>query len=170
MINIKPINTKYKKAFSMITAIFVIVIMATVSALIMNITGKTIKATSQQYQKEQAQLLARSYTELAILYVMHYDRTVDCLESITDHFGAIGDNGYDVRINIKYIGNATLLPNCSKTIDISGNVGSTATWSDTDVGFNSTISLIIDTYIRYKDFDDPSNRDITFHRRTLQKL
>jgi len=164
------INIKKKKAFSMITAIFVIVIMASITSLIMNITGKTIKATTQQYQKEQAQLLARSYTELAILYVIHYDRTVDCLESITDHFGATGDNGYDVRINIKYIGNATLLPNCSKSIDIDGDLGSTATWSDTDVGFNSTISLIIDTYITYKDFDDPSNRDITFHRRTLQKL
>ena len=164
------INIKKKKAFSMITAIFVIVIMASITSLIMNITGKTIKATTQQYQKEQAQLLARSYTELAILYVIHYDRTVDCLESITDHFGTIGDNGYDVRINIKYIGNDTLLPSCSKSIDIDGDLGSTATWGDTDVGFNSTISLIIDTYITYKDFDDPSNRDITFHRRTLQKL
>ena len=42
------INSKHKKAFSMITAIFVIVIMATVSALIMNITGKTRKATTKK--------------------------------------------------------------------------------------------------------------------------
>jgi type II secretory pathway pseudopilin PulG len=164
---------KKKKAFSMITAIFVIVIMATVTALIMNVTGKTLKATTQQYQKEQAGLLARSYTELAIMYVIHYDRTAtpDCLQTITDHFGAAGDNGYDIRININYIGNDTLLNNCTQAIDIDGDLGNTATWvDDTSTGFNNTISLVIDTYIIYKDFDDSQDRNITFHRRTLQKL
>jgi len=174
------INKKHKKAFSMITAIFVIVIMATVTALIMNVTGKTIKATTQQYQKEQAQLLARSYTELAILYVLHYDRrdvadggNGNCLRTITDHFGEIGNNGYDITINIKYIGNDTLLANCSNNIEADGSFNLTnknATWTNNSNGFNKTISLVIDTYITYKDFDDPSNRDITFHRRTLQKL
>jgi type II secretory pathway pseudopilin PulG len=180
MIKRKLINRKHKKAFSMITAIFVIVIMATVSALIMNITGKTVKATTQQYQKEQAQLLARSYTELAILYAIHYDRTTtpNCLETITDHFGDT-TNGYDIHINIKYLGNDTLLDGCSKTILANGTVGiasnaaNTATWVDdaaVNGGINNTISLIIDTYITYKDFDDPSDRNTTFHRRTLQKL
>ena len=153
------IKSKHKKAFSMITAIFVIVIMATVTALIMNVTGKTVKATTQQYQKEQASLLARSYTELAILYVMHYDRNSTCLQQINDHFGD-ASNGYNVRINIGYIGKSSNLVGCgTKVGDLNGTGG-----------FYDTISLIIDTYITYKDFDDPSNRDITFHRRTLQKL
>jgi type II secretory pathway pseudopilin PulG len=156
------IKVKDKKAFSMITAIFVIVIMATVTALIMNVTGKTIKETTQQYQKEQAQLLARSYTELAILNVLHYDRSADCLEKITDHFGATGDNGYDVDIRIKYIGQNAALTNCSATNKIASLNGSTE--------FDNTVSMVIDTYITYKDFDDPQKRDITFHRRTLQKL
>ena len=153
------IDIKYKKAFSMITAIFVIVIMATVSSLIMNVTGKTVKATTQQYQKEQAALLARSYTELAILYVMHYDRSSDCLEQINDQFGDVA-NGYDIRMNISYIGKNSNLVGCGTQI---GNLNGTG-------GFYNTISLVIDTYITYKDFDDPSNRDITFHRRSLQKL
>ncbi|NEW60101.1 type II secretion system protein [Sulfurovum sp. bin170] len=163
------INPKQKKAFSMVTAIFVIFVMSSVTMLIMNITGKTVKATTHQYQKEQAQLLARSYTELAILYVIHYDRTAtpDCLQTITDHFGGAGANGYDIRINIQYIGNSTLLNGCGTTI---------APWAATDVGFNSSISIVIDTFVTYKDFDDPSalvangDRNITFHRRTLQKL
>ncbi len=175
MINIKPIKVKHKRAFSMITAIFVIIIMTTVSSLIMNISGKTIKATTQQYQKEQAALLARSYTELAILYAIHYNRSTnaDCLESITDHFGAAGNDGYDIRINIKYIGNDTLLNGCTKNIAANGTIGNTATWIDNNItngGINNTISLVIDTYITYRDFDDPNHRDITFHRRTLQKL
>ena len=175
------INTRHKKAFSMVTAIFVIVIMATLSSSIMSLTGKTVKATTHQYQKEQAQLLARSYTELAILYVIHYDRTTtgDCLETITDHFGATGNNGYDIHMNISYLGNDRLLDGCSKTILSNGTVGqasnasNTATWIDngsTNGGINSSISLIIDTYVTYKDFDDPSDRNITFHRRTLQRI
>ena len=86
----------------MVTAIFVIFVMAGVTILIMNVTGKTVKATTNQYRKEQAQLLARSYTELAIMYVIHYDRSADCIESITDHFGD-SSNGYDISINIKYL-------------------------------------------------------------------
>ena len=146
----------------MITAIFVIVIMATVSSLIMNITGKTVKETTQQYQKEQAQLLARSYTELAILNVLHYDRSSNCLEQITDHFGATGDDGYDINMTIKYIGQSAALNSCSVGNVIAPLVGITK--------FDNTVSMVIDTYIKYKDFDDPEKRDITFHRRTLQKL
>jgi len=156
------IKVKHKKAFSMITAIFVIVIMATVTSLIMNVTGKTVKETTQQYQKEQAQLLARSYTELAILNVLYYDRSLNCLENITDHFGAAGDDGYDIDITIKYIGKSTALTNCSGANKIALLNGSKK--------FYNTVSLVIDTYIKYKDFDDPQKRDITFHRRTLQKL
>ena len=157
-------NNRHKKAFSMITAIFVIVIMATLSALIMNVTGKTIKETTQQYQKEQAQLLARSYTELAILKVLYHERnSTSCLTTFSENFGAeAGFHGYDVTVNIQYIGNDTLLSGCTSS--------AITTWTNNNNGFDKTISLIIDTFITYKDFDDPSNRDITFHRRTLQKL
>ena len=153
----------YKKAFSMITAIFTIVIMASLTTLIMNITGKTIKATTQQYQKEQAILLARSYTELAILYVMSYERnsTNNCIGTINSHFGANSPNGYDIVTNIQYIGQQASALWCgTDTIDtLNGGTG-----------FDNTMSLIIDTYVYYRDLDDPLNRDITFHRRTLQKL
>ena len=155
------IKVKSKKAFSMITAIFVIVIMATVTSLVMNVTGKTVKATTMQYQKEQAQLLARSYTELAILYAIHYDRTGgSCIQTISDHFGANGSDGYDIQMNISYIGKNSNLTGCGTQIGTLNGNG----------GFYDTISMVIDTYITYKDFDDPQNRDITFHRRTLQKL
>ena len=166
------IKVKSKRAFSMITAIFVIVIMATVTSLVMNVTGKTVKATTMQYQKEQAQLLARSYTELAILYAIHKDRSSSCIETITDHFGD-ATNGYDVRMNISYIGNSTLLANCNNNIESDGTINlsnTNATWTTTG-GFNDTISMVVDTYITYKDFDDlTTDRNITFYRRTLQKL
>jgi type II secretory pathway pseudopilin PulG len=170
MMESNPMNSKHKKAFSMVTAIFVIVIMASISAMIMNVTGKTLKATTSQYQKEQATLLARSYTELAILYVLYYDRnsSSDCLETLSDHFGASSPAGYDVNIALHYIGNDVLLNGCTKTL--SPIPSTSGTWAGTIPGFDTTVSLMVDTYISYKDFDDPSNRDITYHRRTLQKL
>ncbi len=171
------INHKHKKAFSMITAIFVIVIMASITLLIMNVTGKTIKSTTEQYQKEQAQLLARSYTELAILYVLNYDRFAGagtpCLQTITDHFGAAYPNGYDIEINIKYIGNNTLIPaTCASYLTPAWNASASLS------AFDNTVSLIIDTYIKYNVIDHPLNENAstaddvfyTFHRRTLQKL
>jgi len=152
----------YKKAFSMITAIFTMVIMASLTALIMNISGKTIKATTQQYQKEQAVLLARSYTELAIMYVMSYERnaTNQCIQTINSHFGQNSPLGYDIITELRYIGKATSLANCPR--QISALAGTT--------GFDNTMSLVIDTYVYYRDFDDPLDRNITFHRKTLQKL
>jgi len=159
-------NVKYRKGFSMVTAVFVIVIMATLTALIMNITSKTVKETTQQYQKEQASLLARSYTELAMLYVINYDRMANnngiCINSIDATFGN-PNNLYTINTTIQYIGNSVLLPNCATNLTPLWNVPN-------PTGFDSTISVIIDVYIKYKDFDDPTNRDKTFHRRTIQKL
>ena len=159
-------NTSHKKAFSMITAVITIVIMATVTAMIMSVTGKTIKQTTQQYQKEQAMLLARSYTELAILYVLNYDRSAlgnSCIETINATFGEI-DNEYKIRLDIQYVANRELFPNeCATNIASDWNISNPS-------GFDATISMIIDVYVSYKDFNDPSGRNITFHRRTLQKL
>jgi cell division protein FtsI/penicillin-binding protein 2 len=167
------IPKNHREAFSMVTAIFVIFIMASLTALIMNVTSKTVKLTTQQYQKEQASLLARSYTELAMLYVINYDRVANnnCIEDIDGSFGDT-NNLYTIHTHIQYIGNSELLPNCGTNITPSWNVSS-------PVGFDSTLSIVIDVYVRYKDFDDPSalsiteggiDRNITFHRRTVQKL
>jgi hypothetical protein len=56
-----------RNAFSMITAIFIIVLLATVAVFILNISAKTVKDTVFQYKREQAILYARSYTEAAIM-------------------------------------------------------------------------------------------------------
>jgi len=163
MIEVKNRRVKSKKAFSMVTAIFVLIIMATVSSLIMNVTSKTVKATTLQYQKEQAQLLARSYTELAMLNLIYTDRSINCLTSWQEHFGAAGNDGYDITINVHYIGSNTLVPPKCGTARIT-------TWNNNNLGFPQTVSVIIDTYITYRDFDDPEHRDVTFHKRTVQKL
>ncbi len=154
----------FKRAFSMITAIIVILIMGAISAMILGVSNRTVHATTAQYQKEQAVLLARSYTELAMLYIIHYDRETnqDCIKKISADFGD-PNNLYHIETNIQYIGNSELLPNCSENI--------TKDWNVTNPSdFDKAVSIIIDIFITYKSFDDLSDRNITFYRRTVQKL
>jgi len=175
------IKVKNKKAFSMITAIFTIVIMASVTSLIMGVTGKTIRETTAQYQKEQASLLARSYTELAILYALHRDRIADgCINTITAKFGENKVSNYDpsykVTVNIRYAGNKQNVP--SATCDIIGATTGGNWNKQTNLGFDATVSLLIDVYVSYRDINHPLNNNTdttddvfkTFHRRTLQRI
>ena len=79
-----------RKAFSMLTAIFIIVLMAIVAAFIMNLSGKMVKGTTSQFQREQSVLLAKSYTEYAIMAVMANDHnSSSCLNEITGAYGKV---------------------------------------------------------------------------------
>jgi type II secretory pathway pseudopilin PulG len=155
---------KHKKAFSMITSVFVIVIMASVGILVMNTTTKAIKETTTQYRKEQAVLLAKSYTEFAIMAVTANDRNVDCIENINGNdviAVANSGKGYQVDTRIYYIGNngTANLGTCAGTILASDVV--------TD---GSDLQIIVDVYVRYKELDNTGADWITYHRRTLQKI
>lgn len=158
------ILAKQREAFSMIMALVVIVLMATVAALIFNMTGKIIKNTTTQYQKEQAVLLAKSYTELAIMSVMANDRNNtyspgnQCLENIN---GPDVAPNYRVRTRISYIGN-----------DLTGICSNTRILNDTNITTpESELNIIVDVYVEYKEYDHPTNPQwIKYHRRSLQKI
>jgi len=158
-----------RKAFSLITAIFVIVIMATVGAFIFSISGKIVKETTDQYQKEQAVLLAKSYTEYAIMAVMSNDRNTTgvCVDTINAVVGPAGSStngeGYNVRTRIGFIGKADQIAVCDNTREF----GSPAPTSDDE------LNIIVDVYVEYKDITQPDpsvSPWITYHRRTLQKI
>ena len=162
-----------RKAFSMVTSVFVIVIMASVAMLVMNVTSNTIKETTQQYRKEQAVLLAKSYTEFAIMAVTANDRSIGCIKNIVgeDIIGEDSDGkGYQVEGRIYYIGNNTTanLASCS--------TGSNSTLDSNVQTDGSDLQIIVDVYVKYRDIDRvdnsiSNNKDwITYHRRTLQKI
>lgn len=171
-----------RRAFSMITAIFVIVIMAVLSMLVLRMSSKITKETSIQYRHEQAILLARSYTELAVMAVTDYDRDTSgkCIENIDGVVNGIlpgqppawsstAGSGYKVETRIYYLGNN--LP-CT-----AGRILNSATPIQTDynaTGANDALAaIIVDVYVRYHDPDAPnpaSSPWITYHRRTLQKI
>ncbi len=154
---------KLRSAFSMITAIFTIVIMATVSIFVMSLSGKIVKATTTQFQHEQAQLYAISYTEYAILAVTGNNRASNCLQTITGTIGSpSAGNGYNIRTHIAYIGNNAIVGTCA-----SGVRQLNATTINTD---STPLTIIVDVYVDYKDPDNTSGSDLTVHRRTVQKI
>ena len=159
-----------RKAFSMLVALVVIILMTVVASFILNLSGKIIKETTTQFQKEQSVLLAKSYTEYAIMSVMSNDRNVtgnDCIENINGKVGnPVNGQGYEIRTRIAYIGNDGF-DNCSNTRILSNAVTTP----------ESSLNIIVDVYIKYRDIDHPSigidNTVVpwtTYHRRTLQKI
>ena len=152
-------EVQLREAFSLLTAIFVIVIMATVSMLVFNMSGKIVKTTTAQYQHEQAVLYAKSYTEYAILAVSANDRSGNCLSTITGSIGnALVGNGYDIDTSIKYIVSNAEQGGCARL-----NAGDIATTT-------TPLSIMIDVYVKYRDPDNLSGPMLTVHRRSVQKI
>ncbi len=144
-----------RKAFSMITAIFLIVLMATVSMFIMNLSGKMVKGTTVQFQREQAILLAKSYTEYAIMAVTANEHnSSNCLNNINGNIG--GSDGYSIEVKISYIGN-NLHANCTTLTNAVATV-------------DSPLNILVDVFVSYPDFDHPDDLNMTYHRRSLQKI
>jgi len=159
---------KSRKAFSMITAIFVILLMATVAGFILNLSGKMVQETTQQYRKEQAILYAKSYTEYAIMAAT----AQTCIRNINSNID--GNNaevkagqGYRVEVKVQYLG--------ANSACINNRVG------DANILTANTIDtlVLIDTYVHYRDPEHPNaiagvawsvDSGITYHRRTLQRL
>ncbi len=162
MIEMSNPKNNMRPAFSMITAIFVIVVMASIGAFILNLSGKMVQETSAQYRHEQAILYAKSYTEFAIMAAT----AKSCVKKISanvdgDQNQVKQGQGYRVEVFVHYIGG------CDANT-------STLTYP------NSRANVLrVDTYVRYRDPDDPrslssipwsSNHGITYHRRTIQRL
>jgi hypothetical protein len=180
----------------MITSIFVIVLMATVAILVFSLSGKMTKNTTIQYRTDQAALLARSYTELAVMAVINHDRDTNgnCIQDINGVVNSIipgvtpsasastlSGEGYNIQTRIYYIGEN--LP-CSSSRDLNGAANIVTDYNNT--GANDALAaIIVDTYVRYKDpamveawKTDHSNKApkatqipwITYHTRRLLKI
>ena len=143
-----------RKAFSMLTAIIVIVLMATVGTFILNLSGKMVKGTTTQFQREQAMLLAKSYTEYAIMAVTaNKHNSSNCLNTITGNYG-----DYGINVSISYIGN---------NLDVSCAIPLNANPIITP---KSPLNIIVDVFVHYPDYDHPDDLNMTYHRRSLQKI
>ena len=187
---------KMRPAFSMITAIFVIVIMAGLLAMVSNLAGKITKETGAQYRKEQAMLLAKSYTEFAILAIQGHqmnDVDINCLNRFTADInslevdgananGVTDGEGYRVEVSLQYIGLRQQGINCPATSVNSTGHKSFGHHETSARTISNDVSVTVDVYVMYHDMDvvaaiqksggtvDTSTPWVTYHRRTLQKL
>jgi len=154
-----------REAFSMLTTIMVILMMATVAAFVLGTSSKIIKETTSQFQREQAALYAKSYTEYAVMAVTANDSRVagECLENIDATIGDPSEgNGYNIRIRIAYIGHNDWITECADTRELG-----------TSTTENSPLNIIVDAYVEYKEADHPDIDNApytTYHKRTLQKI
>ena len=165
-----------RKAFSMMMAVFVMMMMMGISLLVFNLSAKITTSTLTQYQKEQAILLAKSYTEYAIMAAGANDSTAgNCVERITGDVGNIvlgignngdvdGGQGYRVEVDIGYIGNDLICTANHILID-----------DGTIITPDISPNIIVDVYVRYRAVNTHQNGIgqppwVTYHRRTIQKL
>jgi hypothetical protein len=164
-----------RRAFSMMMAVVVMVVMLGVSAMVFSLSNKVVFATTTQYHKEQAILLAKSYTEYTLMAVTANLGTTGgttCLNGVRGDIEGIalggvagGDvesgMGYRVETRVSYIGNGL---NCTNVLNTAA------------ITRNGSPSIVIDVYVSYRDTSmHQSNTSypspwMTYHRRTLQKI
>ena len=139
-----------RKGFSLLTAIFVMLLIGSVLYLTLTLAAKATKQTADIYLKEQARLLARSATEYELLRISGFDFSGGgCYTGENYTF-----EGIDVNATIRYIGNnfpascALAGANAIQTIDSNG-------------------TILLDIVVSYTD--PSTGEQVRFHRRTIQK-
>lgn len=151
--------TKQRKGVALFAAIAFLLIMATIMALMVNLTTLTTKRGTDIYLQEQAQLLARSATEFALLAISGHDRTANnnCVNQINSYYPDNTNPLYEINTTIRYIGftNSGFGANCNRYIENINTPESNGT-------------ILVDVYVTTSPklgLDEP----VTFHRRTMQK-
>lgn len=159
---LKP--AKMRSGIALIMAIALLVILAGLMATILNISSNANKRTEHLYFQEQAQLLAKSATEFALLAVSGHNRlgNSSCVQEINSQYPPGANAYYDINTTIRYIG-----------LDI-GSGAPTGSCATNSIGpaistEQSQGTLLIDVYVSSIDTNLRMNETISFHRRTIQK-
>jgi len=118
-----------RKGFSLITALVFMILVATLGALALSLSTTSLKQTSDLYLREQAELLALSATEYALLAISAHNFSTNCLNTINSTYTADGTTTlFDINISLYYLGNG-LPANCMKP---SGSINAVSSNIDTN--------------------------------------
>jgi len=141
-----------RKAFSLVTAIFLLILMSSLMAVMLTLSSQTLKQTGNIYLQEEAKLLARSATEYALLAISAHkmDTKHKCVENINMHYPVYPS--FDVNVSIYYIGKN--LP-CDKSHILDNNISTK----------ESNVTVIVDTFVTSSD----TQENISYYKRTIQK-
>ncbi|MDR1007741.1 MAG: type II secretion system protein [Campylobacteraceae bacterium] len=139
-----------RKGFGLIMAIAFIVLVATIGALALSFSTQTSKQTGDIYLRTQAELLAISGAEYAILALTAHNivpGTGNCINNINiEH-----NNMFDIAITLQYIGSGLPDPGCNILDNFINTI-------------DSSVTVLMDVIVTSR------TEPIRIHRRTLQKL
>lgn len=145
-----------RSGFAMILAIFVVVVIAMGGALLMSGGAKESKAVGDKYLHAQAQLLAKSATEYAVMRVQGFDTTGgNCLNQLDI---AVKDSG---GVNTMFNANVSML----YSFRAAKPAGGTCTILAENTGKESTV--LVDVVVTDNNL---STEPIRVHERSWQKF
>ena len=139
-----------RKGFTLLAAIFFLIIAASISTLALSIASTSARQSSEVYLREQAQLVAQAAAEYAMFEIFRTNFEDKCLKEVSGVF----NNIFDFNVKITYFGDIGI---CTPPTIIPGTEG-----------VASTGNMIFDVFVTSKDKKIPN--PINFHKRTLQKL
>jgi hypothetical protein len=147
--------------FAMILAIFVVILVSLGGVLMLNNVTIGSKGISNKYFHTQAELLAMSATEFAVMRAQGFNTTLgSCLKNVNISIqDASGASAYDANVTIRYSFKGSAPAGCN-----DDNITTLA--QDTN---NSTI-MLIDVTVTSNPNANLSTEDIRVHKRSWQKL
>lgn len=145
-----------KKGFSLIAAIFFIILISTIALTSLSIATMSAREAPNILLNQQAELLARSATEYAIMNIQQNDYNKSCPESVKEIKLNYPSKSpiFNVKVQIYYL-NSALKRFCGDNV-----ISSTALTGD------DKFASIID--VRVASVGNIGSAPIKFSRRTLQ--
>ncbi len=142
-----------RKGFGLITAIIILVLVSTLMTLMISLSSRSVKQTTDIYFKEQAELLARSSVEYGLLALSGHENNVSCIENINLTY----QNVYEANLTFYYLYAGAVVPTCNNVL--ASNI----------VTKESNMTTIIDVRVAVKQNVAGLSEPIVIHRRTIQK-
>lgn len=152
-----------KKGFSLIMAIFFVMLIATLGMMSLSLSSKMVKQSGDVYLKEQAELYAMSATSLAVLDMQRTDYSNSCITEKKYDFG----DGFVATVNIFYLDSD--MPRCDNNRNVKSSNSINKTFMDLKDINGSAANYynvaLIDVMVQNIDGIEP----VRFHRRTVQR-
>jgi len=148
-----------RSGFAMILAIFVVVMVALGGVLLLGNASTGVKSTGDNYLRAQAELLAESATEFAVMRVQGFDTSAAagslCLENLNITVNDASNNPmFDANVSLSYSFRGARPINCDITHVLA-------------VGTGKDTTILMDVTVTDRNL---SIEQIRVHKRSWQKL
>lgn len=147
-----------RRGIAMIMAIFFILLIGGIMAVVFKLTAVTTQRTGKVYLYEQAVALSRSATEYAMLAVSGHNHVTlgNCINRIDAQYPSTANPMFDINITLRYIGFGALTTGdgCLDYIATTNTVESNG-------------SILMDVVVTDHNL---TGEPIRYYRRSLQKM